>query len=200
MNDIHPKDNDIPGLQQAIACYGPPVERSFTLQVGEKIFRYWQATRQKRLAEVVLLLQRKNGRYLAHTKDFYPPATYRLISGGIKPGEDLLAAVRREAYEETGLLVRIERFLALLRYRFYWQGYVLPFASYVFGVVEEDGTLKVNDPGEAISGFREVTLAELDALAAQLEALHPEWEDWGRFRAIAHRVILEILAAQHDLS
>lgn len=202
MTNTQPQQNDIPGLAQAIALYGPPIERSFVQQVSEVTFRYWEAARRKRHAEVVILLRRKNGLYLVHTKGFYPSGTYRLISGGIKPGEDLLAALQREIHEETGLAVRIERFLGLLRYCFRWRAPDpvggLPFASCLFAVAEEGGTLGLNDLGEDISGFREVSLQELGALAEQLEALPPEWNDWGRFRAIAHRFILEVLTEHHD--
>jgi len=198
MTNTQPQQSEIPGLAQAIALYGQPIERSFVQQVSEATFRYWQAARRKRHAEVVILLRRKNGLYLVHTKEFYPAGTYRLISGGIKPGEDLLAALQREIHEETGLVVRTERFLGLLRYCSEWQGHKLPFASCLFAVAEEGGTLGPNDPDEPISGFREVPLQELGALAEQLEALPPEWNDWGRFRAIAHRFILEVLSEHPD--
>jgi len=202
MTNTQSQQNDLPGLPQAIALYGPPIERSFVQQVSEATFRHWEAARRKRHAEVVILLRRKNGLYLVHTKGFYPPGTYRLISGGIKPGEDLLDAVQREIHEETGLVVRIERFLGLLRYCSEWRAPDpvggLPFASCLFAVAEEGGTLGPNDPDEPISGFREVPLQELGALAEQLEALPPEWNDWGRFRAIAHRVILEVLSEHPD--
>lgn len=181
----------VPGLDKAIARYGQPVERSFTLQVSERTLRDWATRRQQ--GEVVILLRRPNGRYLVHTKGFYPPGTYRLISGRLKPGEELLSALEREIREETGLAVRVERFLAIVRYRFQCHEQSLPFTSYLFAVAEIGGSLGLNDPSEPITGFREVTLPELGALADQLEALPGEWSDWGRFRAIAHRVVLEVL-------
>jgi len=196
MSEIPTEIQPIAGLAEAIARYGRPLERSFTLEVRPETLRYWRMRRKR--AEVVILLRRLNGRYLVHTKGFYPPGVYRLISGALKPGEDLLAGLEREIHEETGLAVRVERFLAILRYRFCYREESLPFISYLFAVAELGGTLALNDPGEAISGYREVDLAELGALAAQLEALPPEWSDWGRFRAIAHRVILEILSPNHD--
>ena len=60
-------------------------------------------------------------------------------------------------------------------------------------MVEESGELRVSDPDEAISGFRELTLAQVAALAEGLEALPADWIDWGRFRAIAHRFTAESL-------
>ncbi len=180
-----------PGLLRAIKRYGRPVERSYVHRVGKTFFP--TSAGPKRLFEVVMLLRRRNGLYLVHTKEFYPKATYRLLSGGVKPGEDLIAAVRREALEETGLEVRIESFLGILRHQFVCEGRSLPLVSYLFAVVEESGVLGCDDPHEAITGFREVTLREIAAMADSLESLPPDWIDWGRFRATAHRLAGERL-------
>lgn len=191
----------IEGLAQAIARYGEPVERSLVYQVSEETFGYWERTRQKRVAEVVLLLRCADGRYLVHTKSFYPPGTYRLLSGGIKPGEELLAAVKREALEETGMAVRIERFLGVLHYRFVWGGRSVPFTSYLFvvaGDCEAAGSLDLarsSTAEENISAFRRVTPEELGDIADALEALPPDWIEWGRFRAAAHRLAGELLTS-----
>jgi len=183
-----------PGLLGAIKRYGRPVERSYVHRVGKTFFP--TSAGPKRLFEVVILLRRPNGLYLVHTKEFYPKGTYRLLSGGVKPGEDLITAVRREALEETGLEVRIESFLGILRHQFVCEGRNLPFVSYLFAVVEEGGVLGCNDPHEAIVGFREVTLPEITATADSLESLPPDWLEWGRFRATAHRLAGELLSNQ----
>lgn len=197
------------GLEEAVARYGPPIERSLTYKVSKDFFQPAKGARKKRLAEVVILLRRTSGKYLVHTKAFYPPGTYRLLSGGIKPGEDLLAAVRRETFEETNLPVRIERFLGILRYRFIFLERSVPFSSYIFAVAEEYSTeqdgeqaqpsLQSNDPDEAITDYREVTLPEIAALADQLESLPPDWADWGRFRAAAHRLVTHLLMGTEDI-
>ncbi len=192
------KSQPVKGLHHAVVAYGKPAERSFSYQVNEATYCSWESTLGKRVAEVVLLLRRRNGRFLVHTKAFYPKGVYRLLSGGIKPGEDLLAAAQREALEETGLDIRIERFLGILHHRFAWRRRRLPFTSYLFLVAEEGGVLRPNDQHEAITGFQEITLAEMVPLAEQLESLSPDWRDWGRFRATAHRFVAEVLWEHHD--
>jgi 8-oxo-dGTP pyrophosphatase MutT (NUDIX family) len=181
------------GVAEAVARYGQPVERKYTYPVSRETLLYWESILRKRAAEVVLLLRRPNGRYLVHTKAFYSPGVYRLLSGGIKPGEDLLMAVRREAWEETGLEVRIERFLGVIQHVFSYQGKSLPFTSYLFLVAEEGGTLGNRDPEEAISAYREIEPTDLLRLAEELEMLPPQWADWGRFRATPHRLAAEVL-------
>lgn len=182
------------GSDQAAAEYGLPIEREVVLPVSRATFQYWQDVLRKRSAEVVLVLRRPNGRYLVHTKAFYPQGAYRLLSGGVKAGEDLIAAVRREAFEETSLQINVECFLAIVRYHFIWQEQDLPFTSYLLLVAEESGVLQCNDRNEAISDYREVMLADVSALADDLEALPADWRDWGRFRAVCHRLAVETLA------
>jgi ADP-ribose pyrophosphatase YjhB (NUDIX family) len=154
-----------------------------------------------RVAEVVFAIQRPNGRLLTMTKEFYPAGAYRLPSGSIREGEGIEAALRREIYEETGLSVAIARFLAIVRYNIEVDGGAAErFVSYAFLVREVAGELLPQDAAERVSGFREILPAELAALAdslAQVPDIPDDprgyWNDWGRFRAIVHRVLAELL-------
>jgi ADP-ribose pyrophosphatase YjhB (NUDIX family) len=188
-----PPDGRVPGLTEAIERYGTPAIRTYHYDVSQDTWHYWQTVRRRRAAEVVVLLRRRNGRYLVHTKRFYPEGTYRLPSGGIKPGEDLVEALRREMAEETSLAVCVEAFLAIVAHRFHRRGEEITFTSYLFLLREVSGTLHTADEGEEITGFRELPLAEVVALADELEALSPDWHDWGRFRASVHRVVGEVM-------
>ena len=204
---MSPCEEQVAGIEQAIARYGQPLERSYTYDVTPGTLAYWDRVLQKRDAEVVLVLRRASGHYLVHTKPFYPTTrdgqpTYRLLSGGIEPGEELVSAVLRETREETNLEVRIVRFLGILRHCFQLaphscsgQGLCKPlrFTSYVFALRQVGGGLRCNDPGESITGFCEVSPQELGDLAEQLEGLPAGWEDWGRFRASAHRFVAQHL-------
>lgn len=194
MGSMETVTSEAKGFLCAIGGYGSPVERCEVYRVSGYPSVFAPSRERKRVAEVVILLRLRNGRYLVHTKRFYPEGIYRLLSGGIKADEGLVTAVRRETKEETGLDVRVERFLGILRHRFVWQGGSLSFTSYLFAVAETGGTLQFNDPGEEITGFREVSLAEIAGIADQLESLPPAWNDWGRFRALAHRLVVEVFS------
>ncbi|MHB1354933.1 MAG: NUDIX hydrolase [Anaerolineae bacterium] len=159
---------------------------------------YWFRALRTRNAEVVMIIRRGNGKYLVHTKAFYPQESYRLMTGGLKPREEPNPAALREAYEETGLQVEILRDLARIDYEFQYEGETLYFTSYLVLLQELGGVLEVCDDAEEISGFREVTLDDLLLLADQLEALTGDaWADWGRFRAPAHRITYQLLV-QND--
>ena len=63
-----------------------------------------------------MVIRRPNGRILLSIKTFYPRGAYRLPTGGIHPGEGVHDALVREAHEETGLDLTVERFLARIAY------------------------------------------------------------------------------------
>ena len=173
--------------------YGPVERRSYSLEVGRRNFEYWRRELvEKRRGEVVFVVRGPGGLIL-HTKDFYPPGTYRLPSGGVRWGESVLSALHREAREEMGLEVEVDRFLGLLEYEFRCQGEMMPFVSYVFLMRDDGREPTPQDEGEHILSFRQVPVAELAAVANNLRALEEDWRDWGEFRAIAHQFVLEVM-------
>jgi 8-oxo-dGTP pyrophosphatase MutT (NUDIX family) len=153
-----------------------------------------------------MIIRRKNGALLTFTKSFYPGGLYRLFSGGVEPNERVYDALMRELYEETGLEVDVQRFLAIVTYHAddHTAGTEGPvrFISYVFLVQEVDGVLGVNDEKECLSGYKDITIADLPAITKQLATL-PEnvahelggvlWRDWGRYRAVVSQVVYELL-------
>lgn len=181
-------------IAQLGAQFGMPIRRHYALDVGQATHEWWSAEKARRRdGEVVLFILRGNGNVVLHTKDFYPPGAFRVPSGGIRRDEPLLNAVQREAWEETGLQVVIERFLAVLGFEFRFQGQVIPYPSYLFLLREVGGELKTMDAEERITGFAEAPLLELLSIAERLENVPPSWHDWGLFRAIPHRVAAELL-------
>ena len=70
-----------------------------------------------RMHDVTLFIL--NGARLALIrKPMFPPDIWRPPGGGVKPGEDFVAAVEREGLEETGLRIELERYLVDMRARF----------------------------------------------------------------------------------
>ncbi len=180
------------GLVEAERRYGRPEVRRYELgDVGDQE-RFWEMWRARR-AEVVLVIRRAGGRVLLQTKSFYPEGTWRLPSGGVHGGEPLSDAVRRETLEETGLEAEVVRFLGVLCYHFRRHGQPQERASYVFLLENGAGRPAPKDEAERISGFREVGLPELAAVSRQLEEMPGAWAVWGRFRALAHRFVEEVM-------
>ena len=185
------------GVSQAIERYGQPREVHVTYLVGDDTFAYWQDVTSGRLGEVVPVLERSDHRYVVHTKAHYPVGTFRLLTGGVEPAEDLIHALCRETREETGLDVDIERFMGIVHHHFRRDEDQLDFVSFVFLVSQNEGQLVPEDEDEGICEFREVVANELLTEASQMEALTGQWADWGRFRATVHRLVWEELDHQN---
>jgi 8-oxo-dGTP diphosphatase len=173
--------------------YGLLERRHYVLEVGARVFIHWREERGDCRGEVALFILRPSGNVILHAKDFYPEGIYRVPTGGIERGEDVVTAVHREAREETGLTVAIERCLGVLEYEFRYQREMLPFVSYVFLLRENGGQLCPQDEGERITSLREVPLTELETVAQSLRAIEADWRDWGHYRAIAHSFAAEVL-------
>ncbi len=155
----------------------------------------WLQKLSRRRGEIILVVPRGNGRVLLHTKEHYPEGVYRLLSGGIHPGEDPVEAARREAYEEIGLDAEPRRMLGILENVFGAGRNQYVYPSYVFVTQEFRGTPKPTDPDEPISGFEDADAVELRAVASELASLPGPWRDWGRFRANAHAWLADRLEA-----
>ena len=94
-------------ISQLRAEYGPSQRWRMVLEMSGPSFDDWlrkMVTSPNRRGEVVLAIQRPDGRMLLHTKRFYPEGIYRLPSGGVHPDEPVLSGVIREAKEE-GVMV-----------------------------------------------------------------------------------------------
>lgn len=157
-----------------------------------------------RFAEVCMVVRRPGGKVLLSIKTFYPRGAYRLPTGGIRHGERILDALVRETEEETGLVTQIRRFLAAIAYRAVSAPKGPPiFHTFAFLLDEVGGTLETRDTKEQIEEWIEVDPSTLGDVADRLErvtsahseAIGGDWSDWGRFRAVVHRVVHEELKA-----
>lgn len=181
-------------IAQLGARYGEPVRQRCALDLSQSSHEWWRLDKlRRRDGEVVLFVVRRNGKLILHTKDFYPEGAMRVPSGGIKGGEAVIAAVHREALEETGLQVAVERFLSLVEFEFRWQGQTAHYPSYSFVLREVAGELHSLDDDERIAAFGEVAPSELLSIASALENLPATWQVWGRFRAIPHRLAAQLM-------
>ncbi|MDO8586850.1 MAG: NUDIX hydrolase [Armatimonadota bacterium] len=162
--------------------------RQYSLDIGQG-FRDYLTRRmeEKRVCgEVVMVVPRPTEAVLVMTKAFYPEGVYRLPSGGIHRGEQVEDALNRELLEETGFALPVDRFLARLDYLLRCENREISFSSYMYLMQPTDETPRCSDAEEQITGFRDVPIAQLAVIAEQLRSLPGRWQDWGRFRAIAH--------------
>lgn len=163
-----------------------------------------------RRAEVCYIMHRGDpaAGVLLHIKTIYPEDAYRLPTGGVQQGEQVLETLSREIAEETGLsvgegadAVEVQRFLGVLRYvlRHRGLGRTYDFATYHFLVQMPAGaSLQPADAAEMIGGWRWCPPAELAGVGDRLETVGrdaPVWADWGRYRALSQRFVAAALAS-----
>jgi ADP-ribose pyrophosphatase YjhB (NUDIX family) len=91
----------------------------------------------------------------------YPPGLFRPPSGGVEPEEPFEAGAVREAREETGLEVALERYLVRVCARFEWQEESLDWTTHVFSARWLGGEIGPVDTRE-IAEARWSTVTELN--------------------------------------
>jgi 8-oxo-dGTP diphosphatase len=115
---------------------------------------------------------------------------WRPPGGGIKPGEDPTTGAVREALEETGLHVTLERYLVEADAIFRNSGRELRWRTHVLLARTLDAELAPDDPGE-IAGAR---WGSLDELAGPLrEILLATGRAFWRYRVALHDAALQAM-------
>jgi ADP-ribose pyrophosphatase YjhB (NUDIX family) len=168
--------------------YGEPALLKWEGDISER--EHSMATYDpERMHDVTLFIL--NGERLALIrKPHFEDGIWRPPGGGIKRGEDFEDGVRREALEETGLEVELERYLVVAKARFVYKPHEVPWHTHVFLARTWGGELAPQDH-EEIAAARWGTLAELAGPLRDrlLETGRAFW----RYRVALHDAALEKL-------
>jgi len=169
--------------------YGEPVRLEWEGEISER--EHSLATyNPKRMHDVTLFIL--NGERLALIrKHGFEPGIWRPPGGGVKPGEDVVAGVKREALEETGLRVELQRYLVDATARFVYEPDDVPWRTHVFLVTTEDDVLSPQDADE-IETARWGTLAELSGPLR--ERLLATGRAFWRYRVALHDAAAQALS------
>ena len=168
--------------------YGEPTVLEWEGDISE--LEYDLATYDpKRMHDVTLFILNRE-RLALIRKPHFEPGVWRTPGGGVKPGEDFVEAVRREAFEETGVSIELERYLVEARARFVYKPPELDWRTHVFLATTADEELEPHDT-EEIAGARWGTLEEL---AGPLrERLLATGRAFWRYRVALHDAALAAL-------
>ena len=132
-----------------------------------------------------------NGERLALIrKTHFAPGVWRPPSGGVHPGEDAEAGILREALEETGVAIRLERYLLSTDVRFTSEGRSIEWRTHVLTATTEAEELSPLDT-EEIAAARWGTIEEL-AGPIRERALATGRGLW-RYRTALHDAAIEEL-------
>jgi len=81
-------------------------------------------------------------------KPFFPEGAFRAPSGAATPGEGLERGALREAHEETGLDIELDRYLLRIHVKFICGAEVIDWTSHIFEARQVAGELDPIDTGE----------------------------------------------------
>ena len=191
LNDIN--DDEV---QSLIDRFGEPVSHHFSVDFLDFECDLVKRTRKKgRLHDVTCFIQKSEGQYVVIQKNQYAnTGIYRAPSGGAKRGESLEDAAYREMYEETGLEVRLLRFVLDMYLDLTCNGEVIPWRSLVFLAEPCGGSMKPIDTYEIF----DVTVMSREELLGTVDRLMCE-SGWGGFayRSFITRKFFERLDELH---
>jgi len=170
------------------ARYGEPTRLEWRGEISDRELRLITYNPSRR-HDVTLFVF--NGDKLALIrKPHFAHDIWRPPGGGIKPGEDFEAGVLREALEETGLHVEVDRYLVLAEPVFLFANEAVPWQTHVFSATTADDILAPTDTDE----IAEARWGTLDELAGPLRArLLATGRAFWRYRVALHDAAIAAL-------
>ena len=146
------------------AKFGVPRELPFAYEMTPTEFEMVLASQKHGRAHDVTLFIIDNtaneARVVVIKKPMYPPGAYRAPSGGVSPGEPFEEGALREAHEETGLIVSLDKYIVRARVLFSNRERAIKWTSHVFTSSVIGGKLDPIDTHEIVEA-RFVTIAEM---------------------------------------
>lgn len=165
---------------------------------SKKFFNSFKRTiRTDRCGEVAFALERKNGKFVVIRNNIYPDGIYRIPTGGIRFGEDVLSALYREISEELGVNVELKRFLGAVKYDISYHDEHIDFYSFVFWMKEISGTILKDATQNEISDFAEADLQFLEQISEKLQSEGEDRGDWRSFRFQTTSFIIPFLKNEY---
>jgi ADP-ribose pyrophosphatase YjhB (NUDIX family) len=176
--------------------YGEPARLDWSGEISEREHRL-ATYNPARMHDVTLFILGPDDRIVLIRKPQFAEGVWRPPGGGIKPGEDFAAGAVREALEETGLRVALERYLVDAHASFRFRSETLDWRTHVISARTTDDELAPQD-GDEIAGARWGTLDELAGPVARrlIETGHALW----RYRVALHEAALAELLATSSRS
>ena len=176
--------------------YGSPVEIVRSYEMTSLEFDTVRRSQKNGRAHDVTLFIIHENKIVVIKKPMYPPGAYRAPSGGITPGETFEAGSLREAYEETGLLVAMDKYLLRARVAFTCLGEGIDWTTHVLSATPAGGTLQPIDTHEIV----EAKYASVEDLRGKIRNALLESGSTGlRYRAELCDLVLERLAEEGSI-
>jgi 8-oxo-dGTP pyrophosphatase MutT (NUDIX family) len=172
--------------------YGPPEEVALAYEMTPREFDMVLRSQKHGRAHDVTIFIIEGRRIVVIRKPMYPIGAYRAPSGGINPGERFEDGAIREAHEETGLRIALEKYILKARVKFTCGG-VIDWTSYVFTAHPTGGVLEPIDTHE-ITEARFATIDEL--MGGVRDALLASGSTGLKYRAELNDIVIALLVKE----
>jgi len=179
--------------------YGVPRRWQVSVLAFPDEFHMIRGSRKNGRNHDVTVYIQKGDRLVVNAKHFYPPGLFRAPSGGVEKGEDFIQGALREAHEETGCEIELERFVLHSSVDFYLRhpdgaitDEVINWRSFVFSARYVSGDFNFSDRHE----IREVSLAEWDDFIRFSRTMRQTAIGGFHYRAALHDQVRRCLFAE----
>ncbi len=177
-------------IQEAADKYGYPPVIQMIAPVPRHEFDFIKSTQHYGRAHDITMFIFKGSDLIVIAKHHYPPGLFRPPSGAIKPGETIEEGALREAHEETGCVIKLERYILQVNVTFTDGHHHIPWRSHVFAGHYVSGDLRPIDTEE----IRDVALATIDDFILYKEIIRQKTASGGlNYRARLHDEVLRLL-------
>jgi ADP-ribose pyrophosphatase YjhB (NUDIX family) len=169
--------------------YGEPRPLQWHGEVSEQEFELAGSSPERR-HDVTFFVFDPHGRLALIQKPSYPEGVWRPPGGGVRPGEEFERGVQREALEELGVHIELERFLVSSEATFRGPDGTIDWRTHVFSARTDGERLDPIDTHE-ISAARWGSTEEL-AGPIRVRLLETGRALW-RYRVVLHDAALDQL-------
>jgi ADP-ribose pyrophosphatase YjhB (NUDIX family) len=130
------------------ARYGDPIVWTHYQPMTLRDHKVISGSQKRGRHHDITLYIEHDGQIAVIAKHIYPPKLYRAPSGGLNPGESLEDGAGREAVEETGLTIELQRYLLRTNVTFDCEIGQIEWHSHIFSATTNDSTLAPTDHDE----------------------------------------------------
>jgi len=162
--------------------FGKPQVLHLEHEIGERELAFVRATQKHGRAHDITFFIFDDDQLALIRKPMFQRPIFRAPSGGLNPGESFEEGAKREALEETGLEIELEKYLLRIHVRFTGGDDHLDWTSHVFKARAVGGRLEARDTSE-IAETKYGTVEELQGPIRQALLDHGG-------RLLAYRVAL----------
>lgn len=184
---------DAKQIEEMEAKLGKPQVQHLEFEIGAAELAFVRATQKHGRAHDITLFIFNDHHLALIRKPMFQRPIYRAPSGGLNPGEPFEEGAKREALEETGLEVELEKYLLRVHVRFTGGEDYLDWTSHVFQARKVGGRLEAQDTAE----IAETIYATIEELQGPIrQALVQSGRRLLAYRAALTDAVVDVLRRQ----